>query len=132
MSHAYTPGPLKAVQDAKYPFGFLIVNAAGVTIYSEVPRAYSSRDTCPEDVMSAKHFRPKERPAIKAALRQQWADVQLRAAAPDLAEAHRQIAGIVAAPRSGSSEDRLKAALDALDAARAIARAALNNAGVRP
>lgn len=47
----------------------------------------------------------------------------------DMAEALREIAGIVSASKSSSDNDRLYAALGTLDKAREIARAALLKAG---
>lgn len=91
----FTPGPLFVRQPERWPFDVEIVDASGEVISRESRHSYNSKQETIEDVMTAYRMRSPGDPNFAeeciAANQKQLANAYLRAAAPDLFDALKEI-----------------------------------------
>ena len=89
----HTPGPLSVSFGTKWPFDILIVNQSGDVVHRELLPCHSSKDKNFEEALNCWNFKASEQEEYAAINKRAVADAYLRAAAPDLLEALKQIAG---------------------------------------
>jgi len=82
-----TPGPLHVQQDSQWPYNIRVCEHSGATIYSEHLICSSSSWKGLDDARNLVGIYGVERDEWSALMERQMADMQLRAAAPDLLEA---------------------------------------------
>ena len=83
----YTKGPLKVIPSKEWPFDIVIYNANGKKVFSRGLPCHSSKDKTFEEALSCVNFDPKDREECFNLNKQALADEILRAAAPELLEA---------------------------------------------
>lgn len=120
----HTPGPLHVIQLDKWPFNISIVDANGNEIFFDHRHAYGSTQYTVAEVMAGSCFDNQETKAaaIESNARQ-VADAYLRAAAPDLLAALRDLLKYPAGDYSSHGD---------FDAAYAAAKAAVSKATGEP
>lgn len=123
MNAKHTPGPLFVRQPESLPFDIQIVDAKEDVVFCESRHAYSTKQETVEDVMQGYGFPLDLRDAAIAANERQLADMNLRAAAPDLLKALKDCVAVM---------DRELAGLKVIQPELSAARAAIAKATGEP
>jgi len=111
----HTKGPLKVAVSDKWPFDIVTTAEDGsVRFVTRLP-CFSTEDRNAKDAVECRSFKPSEREEYAAINRQTIADEVLRAAAPELLQALKQMI---------AWEDGERTEIDAMANARAIVKKA--------
>jgi hypothetical protein len=117
---AHTPGPLTVKVSERWPFDIETYDARGVVIFSDRMPCHSTEDKTAKQAIECRHFARDEREQHAAINRRAIADAVLRAAAPDLLAALRDMVDWL---DDGNRQLSESAAADVAKARSALSRA---------